>query len=219
MLLEFLIVGSVVVLACIAWYAGFSHYNRQRSKEVLNWIEAAFAGHGGVAGVHWRSPSSFLAHLQLRPNSCFQQAAIEVALLPRELPLSWLRSRMRRTPESLMFEADLECVPAYNLEVHHHRWCGRTRRSLPTDPGAWQMEASTPLVITTKRDWQREVSTMTAALSASRERDLVSVSFRKASPHFIATVPLSAIAPDAHSGNELFYVLQELAGGASASRL
>lgn len=218
MLVDAVIVVVIAVLAGIGWYAGFSQYNRKRSRVVLNWIEAAFAGHGGVVGVHWRSPGTFLAHLQLRPNSCFRQAVIEVALSPRELPIPWLLSRLRGTPESLTFEADLECAPASALEVQHHRWSGRTRRRLPADPNQWEMQQVTPLVITTRRDWQRDITTMMSALAASRDREFLNVSFSPRSPHFIAKIALSAIAPGAASGNELFAVLQELATGASASR-
>lgn len=217
MLVEAVIYVALAVLAAIAWYCAFSHYNRKRSREVLGWIEAAFAGHGGVVGVHWRSPGCFLAHLQLCPNSYFQQAAIEVALTPREIPFRWLASRLRRIPESLTFEADLELAPLHTLELHHHRWFGRTRRNLPATT-TWNMQQVTPLVITTRKDWQREILMMTSALAASRDRQLLNVSFRRTSPHFTATVALSAIAPDVGSGNELFTVLEELAGGASASR-
>lgn len=215
--MEALIYATILILAFIAWYCGFSHYNRKRSREVLKWIEAAFAGHGSLAGVHWRSPGSFLAHLKLRPNSCFQQAAIEVALAQREIPHRWLKSRIKRIPESLTFEADLELAPMYGLEVHHQRWCGRTRRHLPDDPDQWQTQQVTPLVITTRSDWQREITMMMASLEASRESEVLNVSFRRTSPHFTATIALSAIAPHS-SRNELFSVLQELAGGASASR-
>src|SRR5438270_8664849 len=219
MLVEIAIVAAIAVLASVAWYCAFSHYNRKRSRLVLQWIEAAFAGRGGVVGVHWRSPATFLAHLQLCPNSCFQQAAIEVALTPREVPFRWITSRLRRVPESLTFEADLECAPSSGMEVHHHRWCGRTRRNLPGDGNVWNMQPVTPLVITTRKDWQREITTMMSSLAASRESELLNVSFRRNSPHFSATIPLSAIAPGSRSGNQLFSVLEELAGGASASTL
>jgi hypothetical protein len=216
MLVEALIYAAIVVLAFVAWYCGFSHYNRKRSREVLKWIEAAFAGHGSLAGVHWHSPGSFLAHLKLRPNSCFQQAAIEVALAQREKPHRWLSARLKRIPESLTFEADLEFAPMYGLELHHQRWCGRTRRNLPGDRDSWETQQVTPLVITTRGDWQRDITLMMSSLAASRESEVLNVSFRRTSPHFTATIALSAIAPNTGSGNELFTVLQELAGGASA---
>jgi len=217
MLVEVFIYAAIVILALVAWYCGFSHYNRKRSREVLKWIEAAFAGHGSLAGVHFRSPGRFLAHLKLRPNSCFQQAAIEVALAQREIPHRWLKSRIRRVPESLTFEADLEFAPMQVLEVHHERWCGRTRRKFPDNAETWPTQHVTPLVITTRSDWQREISMMMSSIEASRESEILNVSFRRSSPHFIATIALSAIRPNTGQ-TELFSVLQELAGSASASR-
>ena len=143
--------------------------------------------------------------------------AIEVALAQREIPHRWLKARIKRIPESLTFEADLEFAPLYVLEVHHQRWCGRTRRKLPDNPETWPTQHVTPLVITTRSDWQREITMMMSSLEASRESEILNVSFRRSSPHFIVTIALSAIAPNA-GGTELFTVLQELAGSASASR-
>jgi hypothetical protein len=80
------------------------------------------------------------------------------------------------------------------------------------------MQQTMPLVITTRRDWQREITTMMSALEATRQREVLNVSFRRTSPHFAATLALTSIQPGARS-EELFDILQELAGGASASRL
>ena len=218
MLVAVIIYASIAPFVLVAWYAAFSHYNRRRSRKILKWIDAAFAGHGKVAGVHWLAPARFHAHLQLAPNASFQQASVDVQLSPRQMPVSWLLARLRRQSEVMTFEADLEFTPAYDLEVHNHRWCGRTRRNLPADPLRWDMERCTPFVITTKPAWQREITTMMTAMVASRERDFLKVSYRRSSPHFTASVPLEAVAPGSGNNGELFIVLSELAGGASASR-
>ena len=218
MLVAIIIYAAVLIFALVAWYATFAHYNRRRSRRVLQWIDAAFAGHGKVAGVRWLAPARFHAHLHLAPNGSFQQAAIDVQLLPRQMPVQWLAARLRQQPEIMTFTADLECAPGCDLEVHNHRWCGRTRRSLPGNRAAWEMERCTPFVITTKQTWQREVATMMNALSASRERDFLNIAYHRSSPHFVATASLQAIAPDGNSSGELFTILCELAGGASASR-
>jgi hypothetical protein len=59
---------------------------------------------------------------------------------------------------------------------------------------------------------------MMSALVAARRCDFLSVNFRRNSPHFCATVPLQSLTPQAQSEAEIFDVLSELAGGASASR-
>ena len=41
--------------------------------------------------------------------------------------LEWLISRWRCQQETLTFEADLDCPPAFNLEVNNYRW----QRKLP----------------------------------------------------------------------------------------
>jgi hypothetical protein len=127
----------------IVWYFGFQRYNRRKSVEVLRWIDRAFKGHGQVAGVHWAAASRF--HVQLRlASAMFRHASLVVQLFPREVPFAWLMSRIRRQQETLTFQADLDTAPSFNLEVHNHRWCGRTRRRFPADTQNWALEQAGP---------------------------------------------------------------------------
>lgn len=208
--------AAVAIVLIAIWYGVSLRYNRRRGRKVLRWIETAFAGHGKVVGVHWTAPSRFHAQLRLSAN-VFQHASVIVQLAPRELPLTWLAARLRRQQETVTFEADLDFPPDFNLEVQNHRWMGRTQRCFPRNPSAWHTETMAPFMITTRKDWQRELSSMMDALLASRERDFLSLSFHRSSPHFSASIPLEAISPSA-AGSGLFDVLRELAGGASASR-
>ncbi len=215
---------ATVVLECIAglivvtgWYVCFVRYNRRKAADVLLWIKTAFSGHAQIVGVHWTSPSRFMVRLRLVPN-VFQQSQIVVQLMPREFALNWLVSRWRRQQEVATFEADLDVPPGFNLEVHNQRWCGRTRRRAKLDPEHSNVESIGPFVITTRRDWQREITSMVNALVASRDSDFQSVSFRRTSPHFSATVPLASLKPQSAAGNNVFHVLRELADCAGASR-
>jgi hypothetical protein len=208
------VAGAVLVLL---WYYGFLRYNRRKAVQVLRWIERAFSAHGQVVGVNWLAASRFRVQMRLAPN-LFRQPALVVQLYPREMPFNWLLSRVRKQQETLTFEADLDGAPSFNLEVHNHRWCGRTRRKLPADPQNWTLEHSGPFVLTTRTDWQREITTMMGALVASRECDCLTVCFRRSSPHFSVTVPLQSILPEWQTESDIFDVLRELAAGASASR-
>jgi hypothetical protein len=212
------VVMSVViaVAAALAWYYALVRYNRKRSREILRWIDVAFAGHGRVAAVRWTTPSRFRAHVALAPN-IFRHASVVVQMIPREFPAAWLWSHLRKRTELLTFEADLDCAPGFSLQVHNYRWCGRTRRNAPCDPEQWTMQRCTPFVITTRSDWQREVTTMVNSLLTSRDREFVDVSFQRSSPHFAASIPLQSITPGTSASAEFFDVLRELAGGASAS--
>ncbi len=215
MLVALTIYFSLALTLLLAWYAGFSHYNRRRSRRVLQWIGTAFAGHGRVAGVRWRGPGEFRARLELSPNTWFTSASVLVRMTPRELPLRWFRARMRRQPELLTFEADLDSPPKHDLEVLRHRWYGRTRRGLPPPE---QSERGPVVQLTTRSDWAREASHAVDWWRDGAQRAFLNVSFHPASPHFSATLPLAAITPASPLRGDLFPAFEQLAG-ASASRL
>ncbi len=206
------VVGTALVLG---WYLWFRRQNRRKSMQVLQRIKTTFAGHAHIVGVRWASASKFCVRLRVL-SSLFHHASVLVELHPRELPLNWLWARFRNRKETLTFEADLECPPAFNLQVFNHRWCGRTRH-FPRKQGRVAVEHCTPFVLTTRNDWQREITTMMAALVASRDCDFLSVDFRRTSPHFSAAVPLESFSAE-DSESEMFDVLSELASCASASR-
>src|SRR5947209_11410333 len=144
---------GIVIAALAAWYAAFAQVNRRRAQRVLRRVERAFAGHGKLAGVHHMGPGQIHVQLQLAPNNWFHSASVALRLQPLELPLRWIAERMRREPEVLIFEADLDVAPAHALEVHRHRWVGRTRgsakRAVDTNAG----ERCQPILFTTKQTW------------------------------------------------------------------
>ena len=209
-----ILAGLILVMG---WYVAFVRYNRRRAAEVLLWIRTAFSGHAQVLGVQWKSPSRFQVKLRLSP-SLFHHSHIVVQLIPREFILYWLLSKVRKQQELATFEADLDAAPAFNLEVHNQRWCGRSRRGSKVDPRRSHIENFGPFVLTTRNDWQREITSMIDALVASRESDFLSVSFRRSSPHLTATVRLDSLAPQNTGGNKVIHVLRELADCAGASR-
>lgn len=197
------------------WYLWFARANRRRAQQVLQWMRLAFSGHAQILNVRWIGASRFLVRMRVA-SPLFQHSSLVVQLVPREFPFAWLLSRWHKRQETLTFEADLDCAPAFNLEVHNHRWCGRTRRRLPRR-GQFAMEQCGPFVLTTRNDWQREITNMMTALVASRQCDFLSVTFRRSSPHFTAMVPLTSLAPESDCGMEIFEVLRELAECAGAT--
>jgi hypothetical protein len=203
-------------LLMLLWYVGFRQVNRRKSIQVLQRMKTAFGGHAQIIGVRWAGASRFSVRLRVL-SALFQHASVLVELHPREWAPKWIWWRVRKRQETLTFEADLECPPAFNLEVHNHRWCGRTR-SFPRDQQRMALEHTAPFVLTTRNDWQREITTMMTALVASRDCDFLTVSFRRTSPHFSATVPLNSFSPESQCEAEIFDVLRELAACASASR-
>jgi hypothetical protein len=216
--------GTVVVeilagLVLVAgWYVASVRYNRRRANDIVQWIRTAFTGHAQVLGVHWISSSRFQVRLRLMPN-VFQHSHIVVQLLPREFFFNYLLSKLRKQQELATFEADLDAAPCFNLEVHNRRWCGRSRRGTTLDPNHSYVESLGPFVLTTRYDWQREITGMVDALVSSRDSDFLTVRFHKNSPHLSATVALDSLATQRPGGNQVFHVLRELADCAGATQL
>lgn len=128
MLIRAIAIGVLAgLLGLVGWYWWFRRYNRLRAAEVVRWIERALRGQGQIAGIQWNSASRFRVQLRLLP-AVFRGACLLVQLLPRHSPPHWLLSRLRRRRETLLFEADLDGPPSFNLEVHNHRWYGKTQR-------------------------------------------------------------------------------------------
>ena len=143
------------VLLIAAWYCVFRHLNRKRGRRVLQWIERAFAGHGDVTAVEWLSASRMQVRMRLMECG-FNQLSILVSLLPRETPLQWIASRLKKSRETLTFQGDLPCAPNFNLDVQNHRWCGRSRRKLVPSKD-WSLSRVGPFVLTSRPDWQRDI--------------------------------------------------------------
>jgi len=204
--------------AIIVWYFSFRRSNRRHADRVLDWIRAAVAGKGQVVAVRWLGASCFHVALRLG-TSLFQHPALTVNMAPRQNPLKWLQQHWHGGAQTITFEADLDVAPGFNLEVHQHRWCGRSSKRSPTDLQSWEFEQITPLILTSRPCWEREVASMMNALLNCRERELLSLGFRNSSPHFSATIALEFISPEGRAGSNVFDTLRELAAGASASRM
>lgn len=198
-----------------AWYVALLYYNRRRAQHLLQWICAASGTEGRVVRMRWLSASCFHLKLQFFAED-FREAHMKVQLQPREMPLSWLLSRARGRQEALTFEADLAYPPAFNLEVHNYRW--RRRRAKQVRQCEELVLVRTgPVVLTTRGDWQQDLTNMMNGLLASRDCNFERVEFRRESPHFSATLPLKCLDLKCEGASLLFEALRDLAAGASAA--
>ncbi len=209
-----LISGIIAVAALLLWYVGFTQYNRHKGAKALHWVEAACAGEGRIVDSRWLSSSRVKAQLRLTRQP-MEDASVTVRLRPRPLPVHWVLSLWRGQKETLTFEADLDHIPTFNLEVLRHRWF--TQNSPPADDtGAhkWIISRPGPVVLTTRTHWNQELTPVVNTLMTSRGHSLISVRFRSKSPHLTATVALESLS-DERAGVGFLDVVRELAAGAS----
>jgi hypothetical protein len=201
---------------CTAWYWFAVRHNRRRALQVLRWIESALAGQGQVTGIRWLAHSRFKVPLRLR-YGIFHRAWMLVEFKPCEMPLHWLLSKATGRKDVLTFQADLDLPPSFSLQVHNFRWLARSGKSSPTGRTSWSIERAGPFVISTRMDWQKEISAAMASLAKGENREFLDVNFQRSSPHFSVSLPLETIAPDSPTRACMFETMRELAGSSSAS--
>jgi hypothetical protein len=125
---------AIAAVVLLAWYWCFTVYNRRKAYQAVTWVEDAFQGHASVGEVERMTGCEF--HIPLRvSSSLFRQSLVRVCLHPRHSPMSWLWWRIKKRPETLIFEAN------FDLPRGHWR---RLRPSPELSPDRW-MVGPTPL--------------------------------------------------------------------------
>jgi hypothetical protein len=183
----------------------------QRALRALRWIENSLGTAGHVSGMRWLNDRKFEVPLKV-VHPIFLRAYIEVTLNPVRIPFR------KATPESLTFHSDLDHAPAFSMAFENLRWFARTDRNLSSQAPGWQVASSAPVVLTTRLDWERDVTNAIYTVLHSERREHLNVVFRRTSPNFSATFPLDSISPDSTDSFDFLTVLREMAQGVSLKK-
>jgi hypothetical protein len=178
---------------------------QQRALRALRAIENSLGTAGHISGMRWTSDSSFEVPAKV-VHPIFQRVVIEVALSPVMLPF-------RKKPVEVMtFHADLDHAPGFSMNFENLRWFARTDKRLSSESPGWQVATAPPVVLTTRMDWERDVTSAIYTMLHTEQREHLNVTFRRTSPNFSATFPLTALFTD--SGPfDFLTVLREMAEG------
>jgi hypothetical protein len=213
-----MIILGITALAAIvlgaAWYSFSLRRKQRKAREVMRWIQSALVGRGHATGISWTGASKFRVPLRLTCG-VFHRACVLVELQAEHTPVQWLLNRLKRRPEMLIFEADLDCPPAYSLHVHNFRWFARSSRRTPVNRPGWNFEYLQPVIISTRAEQHTDVACTMASLSRSESSEFLSISFQRRSPHFSATLPLESLAPGSPARSYVLDAMRELAGTAA----
>jgi hypothetical protein len=198
-------------LLVATWYFGWREFNRRQAKAIVGRIESAISGRGCISALQWQSASRFAVELRISP--AFRDSFLTVQLMPREMPLSWLKARLSHQWESATFYANLDRRLPGKLVVATRRWFGSTNRGGAIPDTGYSLGS---LVITAREDWQNETAII-EALVAARSQDLVEIEFREKSPNLVVTAPLQSLCAESEQSG-MFQLLHELASCAAAKR-
>jgi hypothetical protein len=196
------------------WYFWSVRSNRLRAVQILYWIENSLSGQGHVTGIKWTSLSEFEVPVKMA-SKLFRRASILVKISSYKVPINWILARFQEPElETLTFQADFDLHPTFNLQLQNRRWFARSQKNLDVEAPGWHFENCVPVVLTTRLDWEKELTSAIQSVLAVDERENMQVEFRKSSPHFSATVPLEAITPESQMA--VFELLGAIASRASA---
>ena len=165
-----------------------------------------------MTGIRWVSKTEFEVPLRLMSN-VFNRATVRVNIGSKK-PFQWLKRNSTPEPETMTFLADLDYKPAVNVEMNNMRWFARSKKDNDFDSPGWQFEKFDPVVLTTRLDWEKELTSAMQSVLGVEQKEDFQVIFRKTSPHFSVTMPLEKITP----GSELpvFELLNSIATYSSA---
>lgn len=215
-MLVFAIGSALLMVTCAIWYGFSLRNNRRKAVRILRWIEASLAGQGCIIGIRWLASSRFKVPLRFTCGT-FQRAWILVELAPCKSPITWLVSQMKKRQDLLLFQADLDLPPGFSLDVHNLRWQARSTRKKSGDGIRWTFEQAPPLVISTRIEWQKEITSTMSTLTTGNYRDFSNIRYQTKSPNFTVTLPLEAFAPNSRARTYIFEHMRDLAANASAS--
>jgi len=215
MAISFVIAVAMIALF-VTWYAVSLRRKREKAREILRWIQASLAGRGHVVGISWTAASQFRVPLRLTCG-VFQRAWVLVEMRTQATPLQWLVHKISSQREVLTFQADLDCPPAFSLEMQNFRWFARSSQKAEIERPGWQFERLPAVMITTKPESQREIASTMTSLSRGDNGEFLEVRFQRSSPHFSASLPLDALAPGAPARTYILDAMREMAGSAAFS--
>ncbi len=204
---------AAVALLLLGWFLWIRRSTRRRAAEVLTWIESTLGSHDHLPSVLWLTGSRFRVPLRTSAAGLFHRAFVLVTLAPSPTPFVWLRTSFTDPDEeeTVTFEADLDLPPRCELDLRNYRLVARTRRDLEPAGEGWQYHSPTPMVLTSRSEWGRDVTAVISSLLELRNKHFLDLRFSPRSPHLSVTLPLQAISPASLTRLEMASAIRELA--------
>jgi hypothetical protein len=108
-----LLVAAAVFLG---WFAVGTHLNVRKGNQVLSWIQTGLPLLGERTTMRWLGSS--VVELKIaKARTPFRNVETLAVFEPRDVPILWAISRQQGRRDMLIFRAQMENTPAFELEV------------------------------------------------------------------------------------------------------
>jgi hypothetical protein len=215
---DWVVIAAVALVASGAMSAVLlyeRHLLRQHVFLLLRWIDDSLGGNGHISSIRWVGNRELEVPIKLRTGN-LNKAHFAITV-PPSLLTSKLRSTLRKpTSTTLEFRADFETKPAFSVDIQTLRWFARSRKDLDTEASGWVFEAATPVVLTTKLDWEKEIKCAFQALLSSNRQCGLDLRFQRRSPHLRASFEVDCAEQPKQLGQPFFSTLLSVVSGVSA---
>lgn len=192
------LIPVLVLTALAVWYCAVVQKRRQRTLEVVTWLQAGLAGRGRVVGTRWAGPLELLVQLDLETHRLYGASAHARLGGPNRFDRMTLR-------------CDLDYPPRYAIEVSCERWKLVPADAPPTlseNPGA-QTRRLGVYVITSEQRVAQNYRELIRSLLSSQPLQVDRLLLSPVSPHLELTVNLTFASPP--PPGPLFRLLHRLA--------
>jgi len=193
-----LLIPVLILTALAVWGFTLVQRRRQRSMEVVTWLQAGLAGRGRVLTTRWVGPMELLVQLDLESHRLYGATA-------------QARLGGPTRPDRMTLRCDLDVPPRYPIEVACERW-----KLVPADappamserPGA-QTRRLGVYIITSEQRVAQNYRELIRSLLNSPPMQVERLLLSPVSPHLELTIYLNFASPP--PPGPLFRLLHRLA--------
>lgn len=183
----------VIVLSVFmgVWYLVGSIINRRRGVDTYRWLRDGLQRFGKISEAKWIGSSASGARMVIdKPQAPFRRIETIFLMNSREIMPLWLFNLLRGKSDELVLKANLRKTPAYQMEIAHQGKLNMEKIKEQAGAASLQRDQISGFEIVSWGKTQAETEQIPETLLAGYSRELISLSYRRSSPHLIVRIRL-----------------------------
>ncbi|MBI4790332.1 MAG: hypothetical protein HY782_25140 [Chloroflexi bacterium] len=200
----------VVAILFLGWFALGTQRNVRKGDVVLRWLKGGLPLVGDKSTMRWLG-SSVLELKIAKAKSPFRTAETLAVFEPRDVVLLWLLERARGRRDTLIFRAQLQSAPAFELDAFDPRGWMTQHLESGAKKNHWKrltLDGTSPLMAYFSGDAAAAAGKPLIELAGRAGGKLVRLSVRKSLPN----LEVHWLLPDAekYPARDLFLKLRQI---------